>query len=219
MAASTRTFEVHDFDAVELRWFGNLVVTQGETEGLEVEGDSELVEKVSARVEGGTLVLELGQDWFERLIDGFRFLGRRALTYRLNVKKLRRVGISGSGTLQCASLDAEEFSIALSGQGNVRLDQLTARELNVRISGRGEIEAKGTVEEERIEITGSGDVELTGLAAKRARIRISGHGEAELKVQDDLDVAISGYGRVRYVGEPRLHQAIAGAGSVKQLGA
>lgn len=219
MASTARTFEVHDFDAVELRWFGNLVITQGETEGLEVEGDSELVEKVSARVDGGTLVLELGQDWFERLIDGFRFLGRRALTYKLSVKKLRRVGISGSGTLQCSALTGDDLSLGVSGQGNVRLDDLRVRELAVRISGRGEVEAKGAVEEQRIEITGSGDVELTGLESKRARIRISGHGEAELKVADDLDVTISGYGRVRYVGDPRLHQSIAGAGSVKQLSA
>ena len=218
MDGERREFEVRGYDAVELRWFGDLIVTQGEGEGLVAEGDPELLEKLSARVEGGTLILEIGQDWLERLVEGLRFIGRRPLTYRVGVETLRRIAVSGRGSIQSERLRADELTLGVSGQGNVRIHDLQAHAVRVRISGRGEVELQGSVDEERIDIAGSGEVELPGLTAKRAEVRISGHGEAELRVSEALDVSISGYGRVSYHGDPKLTQSIAGAGNVRRLG-
>lgn len=218
MDGERREFEVEDFDAVELRWFGDLIVTQGEGESLVAEGDPELLEKLSARVEGGTLILEIGQDWLERLVEGLRFIGRRPLTYRIGMERLRRIAVSGRGSIRSEKLRADELTLGVSGQGNVRIHDLQVRSVRMRISGRGEIELQGSADEVRLEIAGSGEVELPGLTAKRAEVRISGHGEAELRASEALDVSISGYGRVTYHGDPRLTQSIAGAGSVRRLG-
>ena len=49
MDAERKEFEVRGFDAVELRWIGDLIVTQGEGESLVVEGDPELVRHVRGR--------------------------------------------------------------------------------------------------------------------------------------------------------------------------
>lgn len=217
MEGERREFEVEGFDAVELRWFGDMVVRQGEGESLAVEGDPELLHKLAVRVEGRTLYLEIGQDWLDRLVEGLRFIGRRPLTYHVGVDTLRRVAVAGRGNVHADRLRTDDLTLAVSGQGSMRIDDLQARELRVRISGRGEVELHGSVTEERIEIAGSGEVELAGLQAKRADVRISGHGEAELSVADSLDVGISGYGRVRYHGDPKVAQSIAGAGSVRRL--
>ena len=218
MAEERREFEVHGFDAVELRWFGDLVVSQGAGESLVVEGDPELLQKLGVRVEGGSLILELGQDWLERLVEGIRLIGRRPLTFRVGVDTLRRIAVSGRGSIHAESLEVDELTLAVSGQGNIHIDDLRARELRLKINGRGEVELRGAVEEARVDIAGSGEVELPDLTAKRAEVRISGHGEAELRVSDELDVSISGYGRVRYHGDPRLTQSIAGAGNVRRMG-
>lgn len=218
MADERREFDVHGFDAVELRWFGDMIVTQGDGESLTVEGEPELLQKLSVRVDGGTLVLEIGQDWLERIMEGIRALGKRPLTYRIGVEKLKRLAVSGRGSVRCDRLRSDELTLAVSGQGDVRVRDLQAKDVRLRISGRGEMELEGSAESARVDITGSGEVELEDLALARADVRISGHGEAELRVSDTLDVTISGYGRVRYHGDPRLTQAIAGAGSIKRLG-
>jgi hypothetical protein len=218
MAEERKDFEVRDFDTVELRWFGDMIVTQGQGESLTVEGDAELLQKLAVRVEGGSLILEIGQDWLERLVEGLRFIGRRPLTYRIGVDTLRRIGVSGRGSIRAEALRADDLTLAISGQGSVHIDDLQARELHVKINGRGEIEARGKVDEARIDIAGSGEVELPELTAQRAEVRISGHGEAELRVVDSLNVTISGYGRVRYHGDPKLTQSIAGAGNVRRQG-
>jgi len=218
MTEERKEFEVRDFDTVELRWFGDMIVTQGEGESLVVEGDPELLQKLGVRVAGGSLILEIGQDWLERLVEGLRFIGRRPLTYRIGVDTLRRIGVSGRGSIHAASLRSDDLTLAVSGQGNVHIDDLQAGTLRVKINGRGEIEARGKVDDARIDIAGSGEVELPELAAQRAEVRISGHGEAELRVAESLDVSISGYGRVRYHGDPKLTQTIAGAGNVRRMG-
>lgn len=218
MVVERKEFEVGGFDSVELRWVGDLLVTQGEGESLVAEGDPELLRKLSARVENGTLLLEIGQDWLDRLVEGLRFLGRQPLTYHVGVERLRRLALSGSGNVRCSQLRTDHLTLGVSGRGNVRVDDLTAQGLQVRIAGRGELDLRGKVSEARLDIAGSGEVELPGLELERATVRISGHGEAELRVRDELDVSISGFGRVRYHGDPRVKQTIAGAGSVQRLG-
>lgn len=218
MVGERKEFQVQSFDAVELRWVGDLEVTQGEGESLVVEGDPDLVRKLSARVEGGTLILEIGQDWLERLVEGLRFLGRRPLSYRVGVDTLKRLAVSGSGNVRCGRLRSDVLTLAMSGRGDVRIDDLEARELHLRIAGRGEVQLRGKAEEARVDIAGSGEVDLPELQLARANVRIGGHGEVELRVSDELDVSISGYGRVRYHGDPRIRQSIAGAGSVTRLG-
>jgi len=218
MDTERKEFEVHGFDAVDLRWIGDLVLTQGAGESLAVEGDPELVRKLSARVDGGTLLLELGHDWLERLVEGLRFLGRQSLTYHVGIDTLKRLAVTGSGNVRADRLQADALTLSVSGRGNVRVDDLTARELHIRIAGRGEMQLSGKAAEARVDIAGSGEVELPDLELARATVRIGGHGEAELRVSDELDVSISGYGRVRYHGDPRIRQSIAGAGSVRRLG-
>lgn len=218
MDTERKEFDVHGFDAIELRWVGDLVLTQGAGESLAVEGDPELVRKLSARVEGGTLLLELGQDWLERLVEGLRFLGRQALTYHIGLETLKRLAVAGSSNVHADALTADALTLAVSGRGNVHIDELSASELQVRIAGRGEMHVRGKVTEARIDIAGSGEVELPDLQLSKATVRISGHGEAELRVSDELDVSISGYGRVRYHGDPHIRQSIAGAGNVRRLG-
>lgn len=218
MDAERKTFDVHGFDAVELRWVGDLYVTQGQGESLAVEGDPELIQKLNVRVDSGALWLEVGQDWLDRLVEGLRLLGRKSLTYYVGVETLRRLAVSGSGTVRCERLHTDELTLALNGRGNVHIDDLEARSLRVKIAGRGEIDLRGRVDEARLDIAGSGEVELPRLALKRADIHISGHGESELSVSDELEVSISGYGRVRYHGDPHVKQSIAGAGSVTRLG-
>ncbi len=218
MATERREYEVHDFDAIELRWAGDLVVEQGGGERVAAEGDAEVLEKLSVRVDDRRLILEMGQDWFERFMEGLRSMGRQPLTFHVGVATLERLAISGRGNVRCDSLTADALDLSVSGRGNVRIHDLQARELHVRIAGRGEVDIGGRAEEARLDIAGSGEVELAALEAARAEVRISGHGECELRVSDDLDVSISGFGRVRYHGDPHIRQTIAGAGSVQRLG-
>lgn len=217
MANVTRTFPVEGFDAIQLRWYGDMVVEQGDQESLEVEGDEEVLEKLNVHVDGTVLILELSKDWLERLIDSVRLLGRGKLTYRVKVKRLRSVAISGNGSFRTAALRGDALDLRVSGNGNVDVSDLRVNELEVRVSGRAKVAMSGAAGEQSLSVSGSADLALQHLEGKRAVIRISGRGEVDVNVREELDIAMSGMGTVRYRGDPKVQQRMSGIGSVTRV--
>jgi hypothetical protein len=215
MKTETRT--VTPFDSIELRAFGDLQVRQGDTESLTLEGDEEILEKISSRVEGTKLILELGQNWLERIMAGINALGRKAVKYHISVKDLKSLKVVGSSEVHIPSLKTTNLHLVVTGNGEIKLPSLTADTLEVDISGRGEIEVAGQVRSQDIGITGSGDYEAKALTSQTAKVSISGHGDVEVAVSETLDVRIAGYGEVTYTGNPQVKQSIAGAGSIKRV--
>jgi DUF4097 and DUF4098 domain-containing protein YvlB len=213
----TETREVTGFNSIELRAFGDMQITQGQAESLVMEGEAELLEKISSRVEGNKLILELGQNWFERIMAGINSIGRKAVKYHITVKDLTSLKVMGSGDVFIPSLKTTNLHLVVTGNGEIKLPALTADGLEVDISGRGEVDIAGQVKTQDISIAGSGDYEAKALTSQTAKVVISGHGDVEVAVSETLDVRIAGYGEVTYTGNPQVKQSIAGAGSVKQV--
>jgi hypothetical protein len=218
MAIVTEKKTLGEFDRVELRYRGELHITQGETPSLEVEADEEVLKRLKTEVKDGVLYLDRASgDWFERLLGELRDLGKGRVRYTLVVRKLRGVAIKGSGTVQLAGLETEQLELDVSGYGHLDLGTLKAERLSLFISGRGEVRAAGEVDEVAISISGSGECQARELACRQASVKISGHGQVEVSVRGALDVRIAGYGSVAYRGEPTVNQRISGGGRVERL--
>jgi Putative auto-transporter adhesin, head GIN domain len=215
MKTEART--VTSFDSIELRAFGDMHITQGDTESLTLEGDEETLEKITSRVEGTKLILELGQNWLERIMAGINALGGKSVKYHISVKDLKSLKVIGSSDVHMPSLKTTNLHLAITGNGDIKLPSLIAETLEVDISGRGEIEVAGQVRSQDVSITGSGDYEAKALTSQTAKVSISGHGDVEVAVSETLDVRIAGYGEVTYTGNPQVKQSIAGAGSIKRV--
>jgi DUF4097 and DUF4098 domain-containing protein YvlB len=215
----TEPREVTAFDSIELRAFGDMHITQADKESLTLEGDEETLQKITSRVEGNKLILELGQNWFERIVAGIGALGRKAVKYHITIKDLKSLKIMGSSDVYLPSLKTVNLHLTVTGNGEIKLPALSAETLEVDISGRGEVEVAGHVKTQDISIAGSGDYEARALNSQSAKVSISGHGDVEVAVSDSLDVRIAGYGEVTYTGNPQVKQSIAGAGSVKRVSA
>ncbi len=209
--------EVGTFSAVELRYFGQLVLHHGEHCALEIEGDPDVVPKVRAEVRDGTLVLEVGDNWFERLTSGLLLVANRPLRFHVTLPRLEALTVAGSGDVDGDGWSGEQLHVKVSGQAEIRLAALAYRQLEATISGRGELRLAGEGDQARFTISGSGDVVAPALHLREAEVRIAGQGNLELRVQDRLDVRIAGFGTVRYHGAPSVKQAISGAGSVNQV--
>jgi len=211
--------EVGTFDQVELRYFGQVVLHHGEACSLEVEGDPDVVPKVHSEVRDGTLVLEVGENWLERLTSGLLLVANRPLRYHVTLPNLTGIVIAGSGEVTGSDWGGEQLRVRVSGQGELHLTGLAYPSLDAVVSGRGELNLGGRVEQARFTISGSADIHAAELPVRQAEVKIAGQGNVELRVSDRLDVRIAGFGSVRYHGEPVVKQVISGAGSVEQLGA
>jgi len=211
--------EVGSFEAIELRYFGQVVLHHGDACALEVEGDPDVVPKVHSEVRDGTLVLEVGENWLERLTSGLLLVANRPLRYHVTLPRLTGIVIAGSGEVDGSDWAGEELRVRVSGQGELRLAGLGYASLDAVVSGRGDLRLAGQGEQARFTISGSADIHAAELPLRQAEVKIAGQGNVELRVGERLDVRIAGFGSVRYHGEPVVKQVISGAGSVEQLGA
>jgi hypothetical protein len=175
-------------------WLGGssrLIVEQTGTESLTVTTDDNLLPYIRTEVRGDTLEIGSRQPGtFINPTDG--------IVFRLTVRNLNGLAVSGSGQVEAKGVESDELS--------------------VRISGSGDVRAQGASDELTLRISGSGSYRGEQLQAERATVRISGSGKARLAATEALDATVSGSGAVDYLGEPRVAQQISGSGSVRRRG-
>lgn len=212
MTITKETRAVHDFEAVVMEGHGDLILAQGDQEALEIEADADLLPKIKSEVKDGRLTLGL-QHWWDHLLPPWG-----PITYRLTMKTIRGIGVSGAGTVMAANIQTNHCRFTLSGSGRGTLARLTAISAEYRISGSGRIEAAaGQVGRQEIAISGSGHLDLAAVDCADAAVHISGSGNVTLQASQTLDVHISGSGDVRYRGQPTITQHVSGSGRIKQI--
>ena len=185
---------------------GDLIITQGTTEGLEVETDDNLMQYISSEVAGDTLT-----------IKNIKSIRPTSIIYRLKLKTLKDVIISGMGDLKAENLIAEDLKFKVSGAGNITINNLKAKSIETLISGAGDINIAGKVERQKIKISGAGDYKAKNLESLLASIKISGAGDAVISVSESLEASISGVGDIRYYGNPKLSSEISGHGKITKV--
>jgi hypothetical protein len=190
---------------------GNLLINQGDEESLEIEGDDNIVALIVTQVTG------------QRLRIGFKDQGltsyrpTQEIIFRLGVKELSAIRLSGAGTIEAPDLDTEKLLIAVSGAAEGVLHNLNAEELNIDLSGASSFEISGIVGSQIINISGAGSYSAKALESRDCDIAISGAGDAVVNATGTLNIEISGTGDIKYVGDPTVNQSISGTGSINEI--
>ena len=178
---------VAGFTKIDLSGRGEVTIDQNGTEALTVEAEDNLMRKVTSEVVDGTL--RLGEK------SNLTLRQNTPIKYRVSVKEIAGLSISGSGTVTATKITTPHLSVDISGSGTVTLG--------------------GSVEAQELAISGSGDYQAKDLPSKTTTAEISGSGDAAVAVSDRLDVEISGSGRLTYYGNPpQVTQQVSGSGRV-----
>ncbi len=205
--------QVSNFHQVDLSGIGDIILTQGDQEALTIDAEDNLMPLLRSDVQNGTLFLGLKDTTGRQNI-----MPTKPITFKLSVKNLDGVSISGSGSLQADSLKSTNLDLHASGSGKFIIHSLTADSLNTTISGSGDGEMAGEVKDQSITLSGSGNYQAGDLKSETCRITISGAGKMTVWATNTLDVRISGSGDVSYYGNPTLTKDISGSGTLNSLG-
>lgn len=218
---------VPEFHAVELTTIGTLILAQGEHEQLVVEGEDNILAAIKSEVADGRLTISNRE-------QNTRLHPTQPLVYRLTVKTVTEISLSGSGRIEAGALTLGQLAARISGSGDVVIAQLTTRgltihtngsgalavhqmttrTLEVHSSGSGSVTLAGQATQQTISLSGSGRYAAADLGSQDAQVRISGSGSATVRVAATLDVHISGSGSVHYLGQPTVTQQRSGSGGV-----
>ena len=198
---------VDDFSRLEVSVPAEVTISIGDQYYVGIEAQQNVIEAVSAKVEGKTLVLKASPCVSTDEI--FRI--------SIIVPGLSEISINGSGSVTSKDmLVSDEMEVNINGSGDARID-LKAGEVEADINGSGDIFLSGSANEVDIEINGSGDVKALGLTTKNVRVEINGSGDVEINVSEKLTVDIAGSGNVRYSGNPKVKSSVNGSGEVSEI--
>ncbi|MBN2502308.1 MAG: DUF2807 domain-containing protein [Anaerolineales bacterium] len=221
---------VSGFDEVSLRGVGTLILEQGETEGVEIEAEDNIIDLIETKVVGDKLIVETKPGYNLRPTRGINIYvslidisavdlsgSGDILADELESEDLR-IEVSGSGNADIAAITTESMAFKIAGSGDLDIDTLEADTLNVVVAGSGTIEVAGNVAEQSIDVSGSGELRAADLESETADVVIAGSGTATIWVQENLDIKVLGSGTINYYGTPTINQTVAGSGDINSRG-
>ena len=138
--------EVAEFTKVRLKGSGNVILTQGQTQSLQIKTDDNIMPLIETTVNGKKLTISHGKHHL------------RPTTFEvfITVENLEGVSIAGSGDVIGKSrFVTDTFYSAISGSGDIDLEVETGR-LKSAISGSGSINLSGRSDSFDASISGSG---------------------------------------------------------------
>jgi len=194
---------------VRLGFSGDIILTQGSTQKIVLEGQQNVLDNIKRDVDDGI--------WNVNFHKGIR--NAKHVRIYITLASLAEVYVSGSGNISTTGTfrNLGELETGVAGSGNINLD-VEAGNVEAAISGSGDITLQGTADNLEVMISGSGDVRAVDLRTTNCEVSISGSGDATLYCTSSIESAISGSGDVRYKGDPsKVRAAVNGSGDVKEI--
>ena len=209
----TQTRNVSGFNSVLFAGLGDVTIVQGQTEGLKIEAESNIMQLIITTVQNGQLYIGFERQNWQDIVRP-----TKSIKFTLSVKNLNAIEISGVGSLSADSLNAEDLMIKVGGAGGVTIKDLQASSLTAIMSGAGNVDISGKVNSLNATLSGVGNFSCGNLQASTAKVNVTGAGGAKVWASDSLSVTITGAGSVSYYGSPAISKNITGLGVLNELG-
>lgn len=191
---TARTFDLTDFDGLDVDGQWRVTIERGATWAVSVEMPVEVVEQVSVRREADALHLSYEGPW--PLGDFDREDGRLQATITMPV--LETLDLSGTTQLRFSGFDGSSLSLDVSGAGDIRGTTSRFDSLLLDMSGFGNIDLSDVaVTNADVDMSGFGNVTLR-MTGGRLRGDMSGFGSLEYYgTVSEESVEKSGFGSIR----------------------
>jgi len=203
--------EARNFRAVEAYGGIQLILVQGDAEGVRIDAEDNLLPLLESRVEGG--VLRVGPR------RGVVLAPRRLIRYTIRLRALDSLDLSGAVMALAKRLRTSgDLRLDVSGSSSLLVGSArVGGTLTADISGASSADIAGSAPRQRVILSGSSVYKAAHLTTRDTTLSASGASDARVRALRDLDVDASGASEVRYSGEARLKQRTSGASTVTPL--
>lgn len=208
--ASKQDRPVKNFNKIEVSGGFNVILSQGTVEKLTVEADDDILPKIITEVKGGTLIIKLENNTWNKDIKN--------LTAELTFINLD--GIDVSGAVKITGTNPMKFSaLEIDGSGATKINlNLSATSLICDFSGASEITFKGNAPEFKVDLSGASNLEALEFLTRKCSIECSGASDARVYATESLDVEGSGASKITYTGNPtNVDSDMSGASKISKI--
>ena len=178
--------EISPFTSISTEGAFEIEVTCQKDPSLEVEGDDNVLEIVTAEVRGNVL----------RLKSSKSYSTDEPVRFKIAVPNLEGLTVSGAGRIDIKDMKNEKFEIDSNGAPNIIVS--------------------GSTKTVDIDSNGAGKIDTHNLRATRAVVESKGVSRIDLDVSEQLDITVSGPSTVTYRGDPVVNKTVNGPGKVEK---
>ncbi len=203
--------EVGHFNGLSLGLPGQVEVRTGNSEGLTIETDDNLLPLIETVVEDGTLKIRNKNKVNIRT---------RNLKIVVQTRGLDRLSLGGSGSIDADRVQGSRLQLDVGGSGNIRVGKAEGESVSINLGGSGDLKVnEGSARSLSANIGGSGTIDMARVRLDKASVSLAGSGDATLWVRNSLDLTVAGSGDVNYYGDPKISKTVIGSGGAHRLGA
>lgn len=189
---------------VVLAGASKVIITEGDTLSIKVEGDEDAVAALRfVRDEDMLGIAQEDADWIK--MDD--------VIVRITMPAPNELVVAGSGSIESATL-SQDAEVIIGGSGSMNIAEIESESLEVVIGGSGSVKGAGTVQTLDVSIGGSGSARLDKLKADKADINIGGSGSVKLQSDGEVGATIAGSGSVNVKGDATCEVESFGSGAL-----
>ena len=204
-----RTFNVSDFDKLDIGSSFIITVTQGNGYKVDVRGREQDVKEIIAKVSDNTLDLHYPSNW-----SGWK--NHKEVYVTIVMPKLTGAEFSGASKSNVSGFSSEKLAIDISGASSATFN-VNAKKLSLDCSGDSGLIIVGDGQTLNAEISGASNINAFDFKVANANIDASGASDANVYVTSKIIAEASGASSVRYKGGATVTSNTSGAGSVKSM--
>ncbi len=182
----TEKRQVAPFTSITTNGDFNIEVACQKDQGLEVEGDDNVLEYVSTEVSNNVL----------RLRSTKSYSINEPVRIKISVPNLEGLSVSGAGKIEIKGMNNDKFEIDSNGAPSIFVT--------------------GTTKMIDINTNGAGKIDTHNLRASRAVVETNGVSRVDVDVAEQLDVTVNGPSSVFYEGDPVVNKTVRGPGKVER---
>jgi hypothetical protein len=178
--------QISSFTSISTEGAFEIEVTCQKDPSLEIEGDDNVLDLITADVSSNVL----------RLRNTKSYSTSEPVRIKITVPNLEGLSVSGAGQIAIKDVKNDKFEIDSSGAPNITV--------------------AGNTSVIDIDSNGAGKIDTHNLRATRAVVDSKGVSRIDLDVKEQLDVTVSGPSFVTYRGDPVVNKTIHGPGKVEK---
>lgn len=144
---------INDFSGLIVNTTANVILTQGESNSIRIEGEKSMVKDINTKIENGSLIISGNNN--------------HAVTIYVSAVDLSLVEVNGNAKIYANGLiNSDILLLKVNGSGSIRMDVRTLT-VGMIVKGSGKIIVSGSTGDSFSRVLGQGSIYADNLDARR----------------------------------------------------
>jgi hypothetical protein len=207
------SFELEDFDKVEVRGNFDVFITEGTEYSVDLKGRDENLKKSFVRKFDDVLEVDTESKEWESIKDLKR--SNKVRVY-ITMPGLSKLEGSGATDFTVESFRYKDLEIKLSGGSSADINIIEAEDIEMDLNGASSVTIQGDAKYLDADLSAAARLKAYDLKLESAKIETKDAASARVTVRNSLDAISSGISSIKYKGDPDVQINEDGLSRVKR---